>query len=42
MKNYFKIFQFMAYRIQYQLVRKPLHIRFDKIDGFIMALDGVI
>ena len=33
-----RIFQFITFHIKL----KPLHIRFDKIDGFIIPLDGKI
>ena len=41
-KNYMKIFQFIKFRINIQQVQKPLRIRFDKVDEFIIALDGKI
>ena len=34
-----KIFQFITFRIKLQ---QPLRIRFNKIDGFIMVLDGKV
>ena len=37
-----KIFQFIKFRINNQQVQKPLRIRFDKVDEFIIALDGKI
>ena len=37
-----KIFQFIKFRINIQQVQKPLRIRFDKVDEFIIALDGKI
>ena len=37
-----KIFQFIKFRINIQKVQKPLRIRFDKVDEFIIALDGKI
>ena len=36
-----KIFQFMTFR-KPQRDPKPVRIRFDKIDGFIMVLNGKI
>ena len=40
MNNPMKISWFMTFHIKLWLVLKPLHIRFNKIDGFIRIYDG--
>ena len=40
MKNHTKTFSFMAFLTKLWLVLKPLHIRFDKTDGFIRVYYG--
>ena len=40
MKNNTKIFQFIKHTKKTLIGAKPLHVRFDKIDGFIKSYDG--
>ena len=43
-KSYKKIQNVLVYEILYKtfMVKKPMHIRFDKIDAFIKIYDGII
>ena len=40
MKNGMKIFCFMIFHITILIVSKPLRIKFENIDGFIIIFDG--
>ena len=39
MKNHTKIFWFIIFHAKF-VDAKPMHIRFDKVDGFIRVYDG--
>ena len=41
MKSHMKMFWFMIFHIKHLFGLKPLSIRFDKVDGFIIVYKGI-